>query len=189
MNARPQPEPTYEPDSTNNAVSSTGHAREVTQGAASPEATLVADGPLFSDFTASVNVEWKSGRDSQESGAAAGLVFRLHNRGYYAVILSRDALKSHLLAFKLLKKLHAEPIARDVLPWTELPRTNQFLGKNQQKISVQCRGPVIQILFQDTLVAKVEDDDFKEGMVGMILGGLGRATFRDLVAEEVRPQR
>ena len=156
MNAKPQPEPGYEPDSTNNAVSSRGHAREVTQGAASPEATLVANGPLFADFTASVNVEWKSGGDIQESGAAAGLVFRLHNRGYYAVILSRDALKSHLLAFKLVKKFHAEPIARDVLPWTELPRTNQFLGKNQQKISVQCRGPVIQILFQDTMVAKVE---------------------------------
>jgi hypothetical protein len=145
----------------------------------------VANGPLFSDFTASVNVEWKSGRDNQESGAAAGLIFRLHNRGYYAVMVSRDALKSHLLAFKLVKKFHPEPIARDVLPWTELPRTDQFVGKNQQKILVRCRGAAITIFFQGIQVANVEDSDLREGMVGMILGGLGRAIFHDLVAEEV----
>ena len=34
-------------------------------------------------------------------------------------------------------------------------------------------------------VGKFEDSDFKEGQVGMILFGEGRAVFRDLIAEEV----
>jgi VWFA-related protein len=54
----------------------------------------------------------------------------------------------------------------------------------EEKISVQCRGPVITILFHDTAVAKFKDDEFKDGLVGMILYGAGRAAFHDLLAEE-----
>jgi len=117
--------------------------------------------------------------------AAPGLVFHLDDRGYYAVLLSREALTSARLAYKLVEKLHSEPRTRDLLPWTELPLSDQFLGKDEQRISVQCRGAAITISIQDSPVAKFEDDAFKNGLVGMILFGDGRAVFRDLIAEEI----
>jgi len=157
---------------------------DVSGGGIPSEGVLVANGPSFEDLNASVTVEWKSDARKGDQPTAPGLVFHLDNRGYYAVLVSREALMSARLAFKLVKKYHSEQKARDLLPWTELPLTDQFLGKNQQKISVQCRGPVITILFQDTPVAKFTDTDFKEGIVGMILFGEGRAAFRDLLVEE-----
>ncbi len=147
------------------------------------EGVLVANGPLFGDLNASVGVEWKSGGRAGDVPAVPGLVFRLDNRGYYAVLVSRAVFPSHTIAFKLVKKFYFEPTARDLLPWTEFPLED---WASQEKISVQCRGAVITIFLQGDTVAKVEDGDFKEGLVGMILYGMGRAVFRDLLAEEVR---
>jgi len=150
-----------------------------------PEGVLVANGPPFGDLNASVSVQWKAGEGRGEQAAAPGLVFHLDNRGYYAVLLSREALMSARVAFKLVEKFHSEPRTRDLLPWTELPLSDQFLGKDEQRISVQCRGAAITISVQDTPVAEFEDDTFKNGLVGMILFGDGRAVFRDLIAEEL----
>jgi hypothetical protein len=165
------------------------------------EGLLVANGPLFGDLDASLTVEWKSGKPGKETEyadltlspelaaakevrAAPGLVFRLDDRGYYAVLLSRHARNSHVLAFKLVKKFHFEPMARDLTPWRDLPLSEQILHK-QETISVQCRGPIITLVFQGAAVARYEDADFKEGIVGMILFGEGHAVFRDLLVEEV----
>lgn len=150
-----------------------------------PEDVLVSNGPSFGDLNASVSVQWKAGEGRGEQAAAPGLVFRLDNRGYYAVLLSRQALMSARLAFKLVEKFHSEPRTRDLLPWTELPLSDQFLGKDEQRISVQCRGAAITISVQDTPVAEFEDNEFKNGLMGLILFGDGRAVFRDLVVEEV----
>ena len=148
-----------------------------------PEGVLVANGPPLGDLNASVSVEWKSG-GGRDQAASPGLVFHLDNRGYYAALVSREALMSGRLVFKLVEKYHSEPRTRDLLPWTELPLTDQFLGKNRVKISVQCRGAAITISVQDTPIVKFEDDEFKNGLVGMILLGEGRAAFSDLLAEE-----
>jgi Ca-activated chloride channel family protein len=150
-----------------------------------PDGVLVANGPSFGDLNASVRVQWKAGEGRGVQAADAGLVFHLDNRGYYAVLLSREALMSARVDFKLVEKFHSEPRTRDLLPWTELPLSDQFLGKDEQKISVQCRGAAITISVQDTPVAKFEDDEFKSGLMGMILFGEGRAVFRDLIAEEL----
>jgi len=145
------------------------------------EGVLVANGPLFGDLNASVTVEWKSGEGGGDLGVAPGLVFHLNNRGYYAVILSKHASESRGIAFKLVKKYHSEPVPRDLFPWKDVPLSERA---RQEKISVQCRGPVITILFQDTPVAEFKDDEFKDGLVGMVLYGAGHAAFRDLLAEE-----
>jgi hypothetical protein len=171
-------------DTLSQAMGAPAYPIEDVSGGTVPfEGVLVANGPSFGDLNASLSVQWKSG-GGRDQAAAPGLVFHLDNRGYYAVLVSREALMSARLAFKLVKKYHSKQKARDLLPWTELPLTDQFLGKDQQRISVQCRGPVIAILVQDTPVAKFEDTDFKEGLVGMVLFGEGRAVFRDLLAEE-----
>ncbi len=149
------------------------------------EGVLVGNGPLLTgDQNISVGVEWKSGGAGADMATVPGLVFRLNNIGYYAVLVSRDAPEFHGLAFKLVKKYHSEPEPRDLIPWREIPLSKHT---REGKISVQYRGPVISILFNDTPEAKFEDPEFKEGTVGMILYGVGRAAFKDLLAEEVRP--
>ena len=150
------------------------------------EGLLVANGPLLAgDLNASVSVEWKSAGGKGSLPAAPGLVFRLHESGYYAVLVASDVFTSRDLAFKLVKKYHVESMARDLLPWTAHPLSDGLHASREVKISVQCRGPVIKIFLQDTQVAKFEDDEFKDGLTGMILYGAGSADFRDLLAEEV----
>jgi VWFA-related protein len=156
-------------------------------GSAVPlEGLLVANGPLLTgDLNASVSVEWKSSGGKGSQPAIPGLVFRLHDQGYYAVLVASGVFTSRDLAFKLVKKYHIEPAARDLLPWTEHPLSDRSRSPREVKISVQCRGARITILIQDTPVAKFEDDEFNDGLVGMILYGAGTANFRDLLAEEV----
>ena len=153
------------------------------EGGAVEAGLLVANGPWFDDFKASLSVELKSG-----DNVAAGLVFRLNERGYYAVVIQNAAPGSRGIAFKLVKKHHNDEGTQDLLPWTEVPVSDQMPGP-QKKISVQCRGAVIRILFPPLSMTKFEDDEFKEGLVGMILYGKGRAVFRDLSAEGSEAER
>jgi Ca-activated chloride channel family protein len=148
---------------------------------------LVANGPWFNDLNASVSVELKSSGDVGDIATAAGLVFRLNARGYYAVIVSKDAPGSRGLAFKLVKKYHYEKTTRDLLPWTPVPLSHLMPGQ-QEKVAVQCRGDVITILLPGLPETKYEDrsyGSFSGGLVGMVLYGVGGAVFRDLSAEEV----
>jgi Ca-activated chloride channel family protein len=169
----------------NQAMGAPAHPFEDLRLGVFREGVLVANGPSFGDLNASVSVQWKSGAGGDQA-AAPGLAFHIDNRGYYAVLVSSETFMSARRAFKLVKKYHSKQKARDLLPWTELPHSDQFLGKNRLKISVQCRGPVITISVQDTPVAKFEEDKFKNGLVGMVLFGEGSAVFRDLLVEEVQ---
>jgi Ca-activated chloride channel family protein len=156
-------------------------------GNADPAAgVVVANGPWFSDLNASVNVQLKSAGGTGDLAVAAGLVFHLNDRGYYAVIVTASG--SRKISFKLVKKYHFESTARDLLPWTESPGSDLIAG-SQKKIAVECRGPVISIVLQGHTVARVEDHDFAEGLVGMVLYGTGRAIFQDLLVGEACPQR
>ncbi len=140
------------------------------------EGVLVANGPSFAELNASLSVELKSTE-------GAGLVFRLNDLGYYALIIGKGDAGSRRTSFKLVKKYHLEAKARDLSPWTDFPLSD-LIAAPQKKISVQCRGPVITIFLEGQSIAKFEDHDFDEGMVGMVLYGTGRAIFRDLLAEE-----
>jgi len=155
------------------------------------EGILVANGPWFDNLKASVSVEWKSTGGINDMAAAAGLVFRLNGRGYYAVILSKFSPYTPAIEFKLVKKYHSEKAARDLVPWTKVP-LNDLIRAPQKKISVQCQGAAITILIQDDPLIIFEDPSsgsFDEGLVGMVLYGTGRAVFRDLSAEELGPER
>jgi Ca-activated chloride channel family protein len=156
------------------------------------QGVLVANGPSFGDFDASVSVDVKPEAPSAESifnlgdrvystvleGASAGLLFHLGDRGYYAVIVSRDP-HTRKWTYKLVKKFHCEAKPHDLLPWKELPRNE----KSPIQIAVQCRGGVITILDPGDSPYQIEDHDFKRGLVGIVLYGVGRATLRDLRVE------
>lgn len=148
---------------------------------------LVANGPWFNDLNVSVSVELKPSGDYGDLATAAGLVFHLNARGYYAVILSNNAAGPKGTAFKLIKKFHSESRALDLIPWTEVP-VSELLPGPQKKISVQCRGDVITINLPGMPVTQYTDNStgsLDSGLVGMVMFGTGRAIFRDLTAEEV----
>ena len=156
-------------------------------GSADPVAgVVVANGPWFGDLDASVSVELKSAGGTGDLAVAAGLVFHLNDRGYYAVIVSASG--SRKVSFKLIKKYHFETSARDLSAWMDAPVSDLIAG-SQKKIAVRCRGPVIGIFVQGQAVAKFEDRDFQEGLVGMVLYGTGRAIFQDLLVEEACDSR
>jgi hypothetical protein len=156
-------------------------------GSADPVAGLVvANGPWFGDLDASVSLELKSAGGAGDLAVAAGLVFHLNDRGYYAVIVSASG--SRKVSFKLIKKYHFETSARDLSAWMDAPVSDLIAG-SQKKIAVRCRGPAIQILVQGQAVARFEDRDFQEGLVGMVLYGTGRAIFQDLLVEEACDSR
>src|SRR5271157_1208195 len=176
---RPAPEYTYSPYSLSPSQFPIGDIGNLVPA----EGVLVANGPWFGNLNASVGVELKPGGGAGDLATAAGLVFRLNDRGYYAVIISKGG-RSREIEYKLVEKFHFEKAARDLLPWTQLPLSD-LIGVAQNRISVECRGSVITILLPGHSVAKFEDRDFEEGLVGMILYGTGRAVFHDLLVEEV----
>jgi VWFA-related protein len=157
-----------------------------TGGSGPAAGVLVANGPQFTDFEASLSVDLKPAGGHLDTTPAAGLVFRLNDLGYYAVVVS--LVSSREIAFKLVKKYHLEDKTRDLLIWRTVPLPHQMPG-SQKTISVRCRGAVISILVEGIPVAKVEDNTLEDGLVGMVLYGSGRAVFRDLLAEELGPER
>jgi hypothetical protein len=115
---------------------------------------------LFGDLDVSVSVELETGRkrggpapaevpetEPVPGWATPGLVFHLDHHGYYAVLLSRDPRNSHVLVYKLVKKYHAEPMARDLISWKDLP-LREGNPQKEEKLSVQCPGPAITIILQ-----------------------------------------
>jgi Ca-activated chloride channel family protein len=147
---------------------------------------LVANGPQFGDFKASLRVEVEPAGGSTDTTTAAGLVFRLNDLGYYAVVVSR--VSSGSIAFKLVKKYHLEEKTGDLLSWRTVSLPHEMPG-SQETIAVQCQGAVISILVEGIPAAKFEDNTFEDGLVGMVLYGSGRAVFRDLLAEELGAER
>jgi Ca-activated chloride channel homolog len=145
---------------------------------------LVANGPQFADFKASLSVEVEPAGGSGVTTTAGGLVFRLNDLGYYAVVVSPVNPGSRDIAFKLVKKYHLEDQTRDLLPWRTVSLPQKLPG-SQETIAVRCEGAVISILVEGIPVAKFEDKTFEDGVVGMVLYGSGRAAFRDLLAEEL----
>jgi len=150
------------------------------------EGTVAAYGPWWGDFRASLSID---DRGSDQEGE--GMVFRLNDGGYYALLVTRIA--KHC-SFKLLKKVwppsfsaplfsHRETV---MIPWTgctpeiEHDEADYKRQTTQKKITVECKGERITIWLDDVFVAQIKDASFFEGYVGMAQFGYGHALFRDL---------
>jgi len=148
------------------------------------EGQVAANGPWWTDFEASVLVEFQFGRrDSHSMTPAAGLVFRLNERGYYALLISHSFghAKVH---YKLVKKDLGSTVTRDLLFWDEEWRPAPE-GILRHKLGVICRGSLIQLLVAGLKVNEVRDESFSDGLVGAVLFGEGHAMFDDLVAQSI----
>jgi len=146
------------------------------------EGRMAANGPWWTDFEASVVVEFQSGQQDLHSiPPAAGLVFRLNERGYYALVISRPV--GAKVYYKLVEKFH-RAAAHDLLFWDQewRPRPSRPF---QHKLGVVCRGSLIQLNVDGLRVRELRDEGFSDGLVGVTLFGEGHAMFDDLVAKSI----
>ena len=145
---------------------------------------LVANGPWLEDITAEVTVATKAKGGPQAVSPAAGLAFRINDTGYYAVLLNDPTTKSsNGIQFKLIKRYFAEEDTHDLLPWSVAPVTASTYAA-PQKLEVTCTGKHISIYIQGVLAGRIDDNEFEEGMVGLLLFGEGSAEFRELQVTE-----
>jgi Ca-activated chloride channel homolog len=148
------------------------------------EGHVAANGPWWTDFEASVLVEFQPGPDVYSIPPAAGLVFRINERGYYALVISRPAGFAKVY-YKLVKKFHLAA-AHDLLFWEQELLSRPESGKPfQHKLGVICRGNLIQLNVNGVRVRELHDDSFSDGLAGVMLFGVGHAVFDDLVAQSI----
>jgi VWFA-related protein len=135
---------------------------------------LAAYGPWWYDFRASVFVD-----EERSHADADGMIFRLNERGYYAVLLQNaaDSQGFHGEYFKVIRQRWFD-LERILVPWTRIQ--TDLKPSKERKIMVECRGKQITIYLDGLQAAEFKDDAFADGYVGMTKIGYGRALFRDL---------
>ena len=146
------------------------------------EGSVRAYGPWWTDVRASVSVKPPAATASEgwTTSPAAGLVFRLNDLGYYALLIGA-APGIHA---KLIAKWFNATRATDLMPWTRVDEARPIGPGPWDRLQVECRGDLIVLYVNGREIGKVRDDSFPDGYVGMTVFGPGHAVFRDLVAEE-----
>jgi hypothetical protein len=98
------------------------------------------------------------------------MIFRLNERGYYAVLLQGEY-------FKLVKQswFNRENV---LVYWTRIQ--TDLKPTKKRIITVECKGDEITVYLDGLRAAQIKDDNFSDGMVGMMKVGRGRVVFQDL---------
>lgn len=131
---------------------------------------------------------------------AAGLVFRMNEKGYYALLLTSASLfkKNQLVSLSgdYKKKLAFEVLAMTfhvnsktgagsfvqsvVVPWIVVDHASA----TDARLAVQDIGDQITIFIDGRQVGSVRDDRFTEGTVGFTVWAPSHATFSNLLVEQ-----
>jgi Ca-activated chloride channel homolog len=154
---------------------------------------VAAYGPWWQNFRASVVVDpnteesysparYFNSSAPLPSPSSAGLVFRLNDEGYYALLV-RTQRKGGESSFEILKRQYGASAPIEVVRWTRfrVPQTHA----PAMKISVECRGSQITVFVNDQEVGRAQDPSYAQGYAGLIVSGDTRAIFRELVVEEI----
>lgn len=153
---------------------------------------LAAYGPWWTDFRASVSVKVAPAVESRgaksqfpyASRPAAGLLFRMSPKGYYALLLSgiveKKKLSVALVRRDFVGDTDQDYTETEIVPWTIVENASTPAGE----LSVEALKDRISILVNGTEVKSVSDDTYNQGLVGLVISGPGRATFRNLVVEQ-----
>lgn len=155
---------------------------------------IAAYGPWWSNFSASVTVKLVPAPESPGAQSsfpyaarpAAGLVFRMNVKGYYALLVSSDFQK---------KQLSVEVVRRDFLADMEDYTGAQIIGWTAAgplepwgtNLSVEDVGSQISILADGREIKTAHDSTYGQGFVGLMICGPGQATFKNLVVEQSSP--
>ena len=157
--------------------------------------TRAANGPWFKNFSASISVELRDGQEYWPVSARkvvalspeAGLVFRLNESGYYALLISDFPLLGQK-QYRLIKQEVKPKKTIELLPWTVLPQERSSAPPSHlgYRLGITYEGGLIRVYVNEQPMGSVFDDSFLGGIVGMILTEKGHAAFDDLVVEELR---
>lgn len=157
------------------------------------QSAIAAYGPWWQDFRASVLVDSRA-EDSYSTSnnfnsaaplagrSGAGLVFRLNDEGYYALLVS-SGKKGSDLSYRVMKMQYHSNSPVEIIRWTRVrvPHTDA----NGMNVSVQCVGSEITVFVNGQKVGHAQDSSYTEGYAGLIVTGFTRGEFRDLVVEEI----
>jgi Ca-activated chloride channel homolog len=155
------------------------------------ENVIAAYGPWWNDFHASVTVKAVLAAVSREANAeslhksrpAAGLIFRMTLHGYYALLIS-GANKKQMSVEVVKRKFQGDSgyfySETEIVPWTAVEKES---GASTE-ISVENIGNQISISVDGQPVKSARDDTFDQGLIGFVISGPGRATFKSLVVEQ-----
>jgi VWFA-related protein len=116
---------------------------------------------------------------------AAGIVFRMNENGYYALLVKKKAGLS--TGYK--KKLAFEVVARTyqgdsfaeavIVPWTTIA-----YPADEAQLAVEAVGDQFTISVDGKKVGVAHDDTFAAGYVGFVVSAPAEATFSNLVVEQ-----
>ncbi|MGD1069811.1 MAG: VWA domain-containing protein [Bryobacteraceae bacterium] len=155
------------------------------QASATASGTVVAYGPSWDDFRASITVETDWAQPSEEwFGTQPGMIFGLSEAGYCALLLRGAGEKGKgEIAYALVKKSLPGGQVSKVIPWTNIPAARARM----HKLSVERHKGQLTVRVDDqpVPVPDVEERTLDHGLVGFGLFGEGRAVFRDLAVESL----
>ena len=156
---------------------------------------VAAYGPSWRDFRVSARIKAVFERPRPSSGRvefshpvhpAAGLVFRMNEKGYYALLIGPSVEHKRTLAFEMVARtfqgnLQGDRFAQAVIvPWTPV---NQALPTDAQ-LAVQDIGDQITIFVNGQQVGTARDETFCEGYAGFTVSAPAQATFSNLLVEQ-----
>ena len=155
------------------------------------EKVVAAYGPSWHDFRVSARMQPTFERphigDVQRQFArpvqpAAGLVFRMNERGYYALLLSSSTERKNNLAFALVAMtFRGDSFTQSmIMPWTTVDRTSL----TEVQVAVQDIADEITIFVDGQQVGVTHDDKFADGYVGLTVSAPAHARFSNLLVEQ-----
>jgi len=113
---------------------------------------------------------------------AAGLVFRMNEKGYYALLVSPSPEHKKKLAFAIVAMtFQGDSFAESVIvPWTTVNHASQ----TQAQLAVQDIEDEITIFVDGRQVGAAHDNRFTDGYVGFTVSAPAHARFSNLLVEQ-----
>jgi len=156
------------------------------------ENVVAAYGPSWHDFRVSARMKavferplrWDTNKQfSHPVHPAASPVFRMNEKGYYALLVSPSAEEyKKKLAFEVVAMtFQGDSFAESVIvPWTTVNRASP----TEAQLAVQDIADQITIFVDGQQVGAAHDHGFTDGYVGFTVSALAHASFSNLLVEQ-----
>lgn len=156
------------------------------------ENVAAAYGPWWVNFRASLRVKMTPAPELQNAKSqfpyaahpAAGLLFRMNPKGYYALLLGSPGKKKEASVKLVRRDFRSNPYGdyteTEIVSWTTIENT----PSPATELSVEAAGDQVSIFVGGQEIRTARDNTYSQGWVGMLISGPGRALFNNLVVEQ-----